>query len=54
MRVHDLLLEDVRLVEEQYDGGTLEPGVGDDGFEQSLTLLHTVLKSSHRTGTGGD
>lgn len=44
VRVHDLLLEDVRLVEEEDDGGALEPGVGDDGFEQGLALLHTVLK----------
>lgn len=45
MRVHDLLLEDVGLVEEEYDGGALEPGISYDGFEQSLALLHTVLKS---------
>lgn len=44
VRVHDLLLEDVRLVEEEDDGGALEPGVGYDGFEQGLALLHTVLK----------
>lgn len=44
MRVHDLLLQDVGLVEEEYDGGALEPGIGDDGFEQGLALLHTVLE----------
>lgn len=44
VRVHYLLLENVSLVEEQYDRGALEPGVGDDGFEQSFALLHTVLK----------
>ncbi len=44
MRVHDLLLEDVGLVEEKYDRGALEPGIGNDGFEQGLALLHTVLK----------
>lgn len=44
VRVHDLLLQDVGLVEEEYDGGALEPGVGDDGFEQGLALLHTVLE----------
>lgn len=41
--VHDLLLEDVGLVEEKDDRGALEPGVGDDGFEQGLALLHTIL-----------
>lgn len=44
MRVHDLLLEDVGLVEEKNDRGALEPGIGYDGFEQGLALLHTVLK----------
>lgn len=48
MRVRDLLLEDVRLVEEEDDGGALEPGVGDDGFEQGLALLHAVLKRNAR------
>lgn len=44
MRVHDLLLEDVGLVEKEDDRGALEPGIGYDGFEQGLALLHTVLK----------
>lgn len=44
MRVHDLLLENVSLVEEEYDRGALEPRVSNDGFKQSLALLHTVLK----------
>ncbi len=44
MRVHDLLLEDVGLVEEEYDRGAQEPGVCYDGFEQGLALLHTVLE----------
>lgn len=43
MRVHDLFLQDVGLVEKQYDGGALEPGIRDDRFEQRLALLHTVL-----------
>lgn len=46
MRVHDLLLEDVSLVEEKYDRGALEPGIGYDGFEQGHALLHTVLKNN--------
>lgn len=49
MRVHDLLLEDVSLVEEKNDGGLLKPGVGDDCFEQGFALLHAVLKKIHFT-----
>lgn len=45
--MQDLLLEDVRLVEEQDDGGALEPRVCDDGLEQSLALLHAVLTKRH-------
>ena len=41
---HDLLLQDVCLVEEQDDGGLLEPGVGDDGLKQRFALLHPVLR----------
>lgn len=48
MRVHDLLVQNVGLVEEQYDGGTLKPGVSDDGFKQSFALLHTVLKEAFK------
>ena len=32
--MHDLLFQKVFLVEEEDDGGFLEPGVGDDGVEQ--------------------
>lgn len=51
MRVHDLLLQDVGLVEKQNDGGALEPGIRDDGFEQCLALLHAVLPQKGRTET---
>lgn len=44
MRVHDLLLEQVLLVEEQDDGGVLEPRVRDDCPEQRFALLHAVLE----------
>ena len=49
MRVQDLLLENVFLVEEEDDGGMLEPGVGDDSFEESFRLLHAILwqKNQH-------
>lgn len=43
MRIHDLLLQQVFLVEEEDDRGVLEPGICDDGPEQSFTLLHTIL-----------
>lgn len=43
MRIDDLLLEQVLLVEEEDDGRVLEPRVRDDGAEQSLRLLHPVL-----------
>lgn len=43
MRIHDLLLQQVLLVEKEDDGGVLEPGICDDGPEQSFTLLHTIL-----------
>ena len=43
MGVSDLLLQEVLLVEEQDDGGVLEPGICDDGPEQSLALLHPIL-----------
>lgn len=44
MRVHDLLLQQVLLVEEQNDRGVLEPGVCDYCPKQSFTLLHPVLQ----------
>lgn len=47
--IHDLLLEQVLLVEEEDDRGVLEPGICDDGPEQSFTLLHTILTRSRRT-----
>lgn len=43
MRVHDFLLQQVDFVEEEDDGGALEPLVGDDGLEQRHALLHPVL-----------
>jgi len=52
VRVHNLLLEDVGLVEEKYDRGLLKPGVGDDGFEQSFALLHSVLRQIRSTERG--
>ena len=47
MRVYDLLLQDVGLVEEEDDGGALEPRVRDDRLKQSLALLHAVLKQMY-------
>lgn len=47
MGEHDLLLQKVFLVQEQNDGGVLEPGVCDYSSKQSFTLLHPVL---HRGG----
>ena len=41
--MHDLLLQQVLLVEEEDDRGVLEPGICDDGPEESFTLLHAVL-----------
>ena len=47
VRVGDLLLEQVFLVEEKYHGRVLEPWVCDDRAEQSLRLLHTVLATKN-------
>lgn len=44
VRVHDLLLQQVLLVEEEDDRRVLEPGVGDYRPEQSFTLLHSILQ----------
>lgn len=43
VRIHDLLFQQVLLVKEQDHRGVLEPGICDDGPEQSFTLLHAVL-----------
>lgn len=54
MRVHDLLLQQVLLVEEEDNRGVLEPRVGDYCPEQSFTLLHPVLQKGwgEREGEG--
>lgn len=41
--IDDLLLQNVRFIEEEDDWRLLEPWVRDDGLKQSFTLLHTVL-----------
>ena len=41
--MHNLFLQQILLVEEENDRGVLEPGVGDDGAEEGLALLHAVL-----------
>lgn len=43
MGEHDLLLQQVLLVQEEDDGGVLEPGICDDGPEQGFALLHAIL-----------
>lgn len=40
----DFVSQDVSLVEEQDDGGVLEPGRVDGSVEQCQTLMHTVLQ----------
>lgn len=52
MRVHNLLLQQVLLVEEQNDWGVLEPGVCDYCPKQSFTLLHPVLHRVYVNGRG--
>ncbi len=44
VRVHDLLLQDVCLIKKENHRRLLEPRICDDGFKQSFTLLHAILK----------
>lgn len=48
MRVHDFLLQYVDFVEEQDDGGFLEPLVVDDGLKQGHAFLHPILHTRTR------
>src|SRR4051812_41655310 len=41
--MHNFLLEQILLVEEEYDGRILKPRIGDDSAEERLTLLRPVL-----------
>lgn len=54
MGMHDLLLQQIFLIEEENDGRVLEPGIRDDGPKQSFALLHTILSRNRqrRTQTG--
>lgn len=52
MRVGDLLLQQILLVEEEDDGGVLEPWIRDYRPEQGFTLLHTVLWGRRRRKDG--
>lgn len=45
---HDLLLQQVFLIKEEDDRGALEPGISDDGPEQSFALLHPILTGNRR------
>lgn len=47
MRVHDFLLQQINLVEEQDDRGLFEPLVGDDCPEQGHALLHAILQKEN-------
>lgn len=47
----DFVSQDVSLVEEQDDGGVLEPGRVDGGVEQCQTLVHTVLQRQTESET---
>lgn len=42
----DLVYQDVGLVEEEDDGGVVEPGRMDGGVEEGQTLLHAVLRNT--------
>lgn len=44
VRCLDFVSQDVRLIEEEDDGGVEKPRRMDGGVEQSQTLMHTVLK----------
>lgn len=44
VRGADLVLQDVRLVEEEDDGGVIEPRRVDGGGEEGQALLHAVLR----------
>lgn len=46
--IHDLLLQQVFLIKEEDDRRALEPGISDDGPEQSFALLHTILTGNRR------
>lgn len=47
----DFVSQDVSLVEEQDNGGVLEPGRVDGGVEQCQTLVHTVLQRQTESET---
>lgn len=49
--MHDLLLQQVFLIKEEDDRRVLEPGVSDDGPEQSFAFLHTILSGNRRRGS---
>lgn len=44
----DFVSQDVGLVEEEDDGGVLEPGRMDGGVEQRQALVHAVLQKTDR------
>lgn len=49
--MHDLLLQQVYLIKEKDDRGVPEPGVSDDGPEQSFAFLHSILRGNRRRGS---
>lgn len=46
MGVHDLLFQQVFLVQEENSGGFFEPHGGEDGPEQGQALLESILRVS--------
>jgi hypothetical protein len=46
MGVENFLGQQVLFVQEEDDRRVLEPGVGDDGPEQGLGLLHSILQAN--------